>query len=143
MTVEDTLKLLGVAEGASFDEILHAKNVVLASCKDDQDVVAQARDVPFSATTKQFFDVVVLSKNMGSSFISLQHLAIALFTLDDPTTNILLQSSPIGHLLGSHVSPQIGGIASPPIGWSHNNCHFLLSTQRPWLSKNPAATQCA
>jgi ATP-dependent Clp protease ATP-binding subunit ClpC len=49
------------------------------------------RDVPFSATTKQFFDVVVLSKNMGSSFISLQHLAIALLTLDDPTTNILLQ----------------------------------------------------
>ncbi|ONM32132.1 hypothetical protein ZEAMMB73_Zm00001d040833 [Zea mays] len=43
MTVEDTLKLLGVAEGASFDEILRAKNVVLASCKDDQDAVAQAR----------------------------------------------------------------------------------------------------
>lgn len=41
MTVEDALKLLGVAEGASFDEILRAKNVVLASCKDDQDAVAQ------------------------------------------------------------------------------------------------------
>lgn len=41
MTVEDTLKLLGVAEGASFDEILRAKNAVLASCKDDQDAVAQ------------------------------------------------------------------------------------------------------
>uniref|UniRef100_A0A804RDB2 Protein CHAPERONE-LIKE PROTEIN OF POR1, chloroplastic n=1 Tax=Zea mays TaxID=4577 RepID=A0A804RDB2_MAIZE len=41
MTVEDALKLLGVAEGASFDEILRAKNAVLASCKDDQDAVAQ------------------------------------------------------------------------------------------------------
>ncbi|XP_062209800.1 protein CHAPERONE-LIKE PROTEIN OF POR1, chloroplastic-like [Phragmites australis] len=41
MTVEGALKLLGVAEGASFDEILRAKNAVLASCKDDQDAVAQ------------------------------------------------------------------------------------------------------
>ncbi|KAG2651297.1 chaperone protein ClpD1, chloroplastic-like [Panicum virgatum] len=50
-------------------------------------------DVPFSATAKQVFEVaVVLSKNMGSSFISPEHLAIALFTLDDPTTNNLLRS---------------------------------------------------
>ena len=49
-------------------------------------------DVPFSATAKQVFEVaVVLSKNMGSSFISPEHLAIALFTLDDPTTNNLLR----------------------------------------------------
>ncbi|KAF0893303.1 hypothetical protein E2562_023940 [Oryza meyeriana var. granulata] len=41
MTVESALKLLGVAEGASFDDILRAKNAVLASCKDDQDAVAQ------------------------------------------------------------------------------------------------------
>jgi hypothetical protein len=41
MTVESALKLLGVTEGASFDEILRAKNAVLASCKDDQDAVAQ------------------------------------------------------------------------------------------------------
>jgi len=41
MTVEGALKLLGVAEGASFEEILRAKNAVLASCKDDQDAVAQ------------------------------------------------------------------------------------------------------
>ncbi|XP_062216855.1 protein CHAPERONE-LIKE PROTEIN OF POR1, chloroplastic-like [Phragmites australis] len=41
MTVEGALKLLGVAEGASFEEILRAKNAVLATCKDDQDAVAQ------------------------------------------------------------------------------------------------------
>uniref|UniRef100_A0A0D9VPA3 Protein CHAPERONE-LIKE PROTEIN OF POR1, chloroplastic n=1 Tax=Leersia perrieri TaxID=77586 RepID=A0A0D9VPA3_9ORYZ len=41
MTVEGALKLLGVAEGASFDDIMRAKNAVLASCKDDQDAVAQ------------------------------------------------------------------------------------------------------
>ncbi|CAO2045981.1 unnamed protein product [Urochloa humidicola] len=50
-------------------------------------------DVPFSAASKQVFEVaVVLSKNMGSSFISPEHLAIALFTLDDPPTNNLLRS---------------------------------------------------
>jgi ATP-dependent Clp protease ATP-binding subunit ClpC len=49
-------------------------------------------DVPFSAASKQVFEVaVVLSKNMGCSFISPEHLAIAIFTLDDPTTNNLLR----------------------------------------------------
>jgi ATP-dependent Clp protease ATP-binding subunit ClpC len=38
------------------------------------------------------FEVAVeLSRNMGCSFISPEHLAIALFTLDDPTTNSLLR----------------------------------------------------
>lgn len=44
MTVEGALKLLGVVEGASFEEILRAKNAVLASCKDDQDAVAQVAE---------------------------------------------------------------------------------------------------
>ncbi|XP_058090867.1 protein CHAPERONE-LIKE PROTEIN OF POR1, chloroplastic-like [Magnolia sinica] len=41
MSVENAMKVLGVAEGASFDDILRAKNSILASCKDDQDAVAQ------------------------------------------------------------------------------------------------------
>lgn len=41
MSVETALKLLGVSEGASFDDILRAKNSVLASCKDDEDSIAQ------------------------------------------------------------------------------------------------------
>lgn len=41
MSVENALKLLGVTEGASFDDILRAKNSILASCKDDQEAVAQ------------------------------------------------------------------------------------------------------
>ncbi|MTV28704.1 hypothetical protein FTX61_25495, partial [Nitriliruptoraceae bacterium ZYF776] len=41
MSVETALKLLGVSDGASFDEILRAKNSVLASCKDDQESIAQ------------------------------------------------------------------------------------------------------
>lgn len=43
MSVENALKLLGVSEGASFDDILRAKNAVLASYKDDQEAVAQVR----------------------------------------------------------------------------------------------------
>ncbi|PKA59613.1 hypothetical protein AXF42_Ash018080 [Apostasia shenzhenica] len=41
MSVESALKLLGVREGASFDEIVRAKNAVVASCKDDQEAIAQ------------------------------------------------------------------------------------------------------
>ncbi|GAV77239.1 DUF3353 domain-containing protein [Cephalotus follicularis] len=41
MSVENALKLLGVSEGASFDDILRAKNSILASCKDDLEAIAQ------------------------------------------------------------------------------------------------------
>lgn len=41
MSVENALKVLGVAEGSSFDDILRAKNSILASCKDDQQTIAQ------------------------------------------------------------------------------------------------------
>ncbi|KAJ9189521.1 hypothetical protein P3X46_000803 [Hevea brasiliensis] len=41
MSVENALKLLGVSESASFDDILRAKKAILATCKDDQDAIAQ------------------------------------------------------------------------------------------------------
>lgn len=41
MSVENALKLLGVSEGASFDDILRAKNKILATCNDDPQTVAQ------------------------------------------------------------------------------------------------------
>lgn len=41
MSVENAMKLLGVSEGASFDDILRAKNSILATCKDDQQTIAQ------------------------------------------------------------------------------------------------------
>ena len=43
MSVENALKLLGVSEGASFDDILRAKKSVLASCKDDEEAISQVR----------------------------------------------------------------------------------------------------
>ncbi|XP_054786323.1 protein CHAPERONE-LIKE PROTEIN OF POR1, chloroplastic-like isoform X2 [Prosopis cineraria] len=41
MSVENALKLLGVSEGASFNDILRAKKSILATIKDDQEAVAQ------------------------------------------------------------------------------------------------------
>ncbi|XP_027367073.1 uncharacterized protein LOC113873229 [Abrus precatorius] len=41
MSMENALKLLGVSEGASFEDILRAKNSILANCKDDQEAIAQ------------------------------------------------------------------------------------------------------
>ncbi|KAL0334558.1 UNVERIFIED_CONTAM: hypothetical protein Sradi_4667700 [Sesamum radiatum] len=41
MSVENALKVLGVSEGASFDDILRAKNSIIASCKDDEQAIAQ------------------------------------------------------------------------------------------------------
>ncbi|XP_020581645.1 uncharacterized protein LOC110025481 [Phalaenopsis equestris] len=41
MSVENALKVLGVREGASFDEILRAKSAIVASCKDDEKTIAQ------------------------------------------------------------------------------------------------------
>lgn len=45
MSVENALKLLGVSDGASFEDILRAKNSILAACKDDQKAIAQVRDL--------------------------------------------------------------------------------------------------
>ncbi|EYU37976.1 hypothetical protein ABFS82_02G006100 [Erythranthe guttata] len=41
MTVENALKVLGVSEGASFDDILRAKNSIIASCKDDDRAISE------------------------------------------------------------------------------------------------------
>jgi len=49
MSVESALKLLGVSDGASFDEILRAKNSIVAICKDDQEAIAQVINM-FSIT---------------------------------------------------------------------------------------------
>lgn len=41
MSVENALKLLGVSDGDSFDDILRAKNAIVDACKDDQEAIAQ------------------------------------------------------------------------------------------------------
>lgn len=52
MSLENALKLLGVSEGASFDEILRAKNSILATCSDDK---AIAKVVYWSYFDCRFF----------------------------------------------------------------------------------------
>lgn len=41
MSVENALKLLGVSEGASFDDILRAKKSIISGCKGDEEIIAQ------------------------------------------------------------------------------------------------------
>ncbi|PSS25964.1 Protein CHAPERONE-LIKE PROTEIN OF like, partial [Actinidia chinensis var. chinensis] len=41
MSVENALKLLGVSEGASFEDILLAKNSIIAACKGDKEMISQ------------------------------------------------------------------------------------------------------
>lgn len=41
MSLENALKLLGVPEEASFEDILRAKNSLVASCEDDQQAISQ------------------------------------------------------------------------------------------------------
>ncbi|GJN27734.1 hypothetical protein PR202_gb15780 [Eleusine coracana subsp. coracana] len=52
-----------------------------------------ATDVPFAWGSKRVFEAAVeFSRNMGCNFISLEHIALGLFNLDDPTTNSILKS---------------------------------------------------
>ncbi|KAL3621400.1 hypothetical protein CASFOL_036312 [Castilleja foliolosa] len=41
MSVENALKVLGVSEGASFDDILRAKKSIISLCKDDQQAISE------------------------------------------------------------------------------------------------------
>lgn len=59
MSVEKALKLLGVSEGASFDDILRAKNSILAGCKDDQNAISQVSILLF---------ITILFELMASSY---------------------------------------------------------------------------
>lgn len=52
MSVETALKVLGVSEGASFDEILRAKKSILASRKDDPNAISQVS--LFSPSNRRF-----------------------------------------------------------------------------------------
>jgi hypothetical protein len=43
MSSDEAYKILGVSSGASFDQILAAKNSILAGCKGDQDKMMEVR----------------------------------------------------------------------------------------------------
>ncbi|XP_057501490.1 protein CHAPERONE-LIKE PROTEIN OF POR1, chloroplastic-like [Actinidia eriantha] len=66
MSVENAMKLLGVSEGASFDDILRAKNSILATCKDDLDTIAQV-DAAYDMLLMQNFSQRRAGKVVNSS----------------------------------------------------------------------------
>ena len=41
MSLENALKVLGISEGASFEDIVRAKNSILASSNDDKETIAK------------------------------------------------------------------------------------------------------
>lgn len=60
--MESALKLLGVSDGASFDEILRAKNSIVDACKDDQEAIAQVAISPhFPFNFKKVFDFMSIT----------------------------------------------------------------------------------
>ncbi|CAN6808585.1 unnamed protein product [Brassica oleracea] len=54
MSVEAALKVLGVSEGASFDEILRAKKSIIASRKDDPNAISQVTNSLFLSEVPKF-----------------------------------------------------------------------------------------
>ncbi|XP_068490292.1 protein CHAPERONE-LIKE PROTEIN OF POR1, chloroplastic isoform X2 [Phaseolus vulgaris] len=103
MSVENALKLLGVSEGASFDDILRAKNVILANCKDDQDAVAQSltqrRAGKVANSNVRYADVKrVKPPTVGSMPQWLKNSPVS---IESPSTSDLgLQAGVYGALMG-------------------------------------------
>ncbi|CAK9315296.1 unnamed protein product [Citrullus colocynthis] len=111
MSLENALKLLGVSEGASFDEILRAKNSILATCSDDKAIakVEAAYDILLMQSLNQrragkvennrirYADVKPInSPGMGSSSQWLQNIPISVET--PSTADLGLQAGVYGAL---------------------------------------------
>ena len=69
MSVETALKVLGVSEGASFDEILRAKKAIIASRKDDPNAISQVSEYSLSLQSshiwnfrQSLYDLILLSQ---------------------------------------------------------------------------------
>ncbi|CAK8574203.1 unnamed protein product [Lathyrus sativus] len=133
MSVENALKLLGVSEGASFDDILRAKNSIVASCKDDQEAISQveaAYDMLLmqSLTQRRAGKVVnssvryadvkpVQSQVVGSMPQWMQStMKKPPVSIDSPSTSDFgLQAGVYGALMGL---TYLSGSSSPPAGYA-------------------------
>ncbi|KAJ6825276.1 protein CHAPERONE-LIKE PROTEIN OF POR1, chloroplastic [Iris pallida] len=66
MSLESALKLLGVSRGASFDEVVRAKNRIIASCDGDQQAIAQV-EAAYDMLLMQSFTQRMAGKVVNSS----------------------------------------------------------------------------
>ncbi|KAK4788436.1 hypothetical protein SAY86_019755 [Trapa natans] len=122
MSVENALKLLGVPETASFDEILSAKNSIVAACKNDQEAIAQveaAYDMLLMRSLTQRRAGKVVSSNIRYADVKpvgqpqwLQSaVKSSLVSIDTPSTRDLgLQAGVYGSLM---VLTYVNGTSTP------------------------------
>ncbi|KAK9165062.1 hypothetical protein Scep_000253 [Stephania cephalantha] len=117
MSVENALKLLGVSEGASFDDILRAKNSILASCKDDEEAVAQveaAYDMLLMQSLTQRRAGKVENSNVRYADVKPTRLKNAPITIESPTGSDLgIQAGVYGALM---VLTYANGTSAPSPG---------------------------
>ncbi|KAJ6797662.1 protein CHAPERONE-LIKE PROTEIN OF POR1, chloroplastic [Iris pallida] len=66
MSLENALRLLGLSDGASFDEIVRAKNSIIASCDGDQQAIAQV-EAAYDMLLMQSFTRRMAGKVVSSS----------------------------------------------------------------------------
>ncbi|OIV91271.1 hypothetical protein TanjilG_30493 [Lupinus angustifolius] len=133
MSVENALKLLGVSDGASFDDILRAKNSILATCNDDHETITKveaAYDMILMQRLTQrragkvvnssvcYADVKrVKSPTMGPMPQWLQStVKNSLVSVESPSTSDLgLQAGVYGALMGL---TYINGISTPSAAYA-------------------------
>lgn len=137
MSVENALKLLGVSEGASFDDILRAKNAIVANCNDDQDAIAQveaAYDMLLMQSLTQrragkvvnssvrYADVKRVKSPAGGSMP--QWLKNSPVSIESPSTSDLgLQAGVYGALMGL---TYLNGASAPAAGYAGADVPGLL-----------------
>ncbi|KAF3787031.1 CHAPERONE-LIKE PROTEIN OF POR1 [Nymphaea thermarum] len=140
MSVESALKLLGVAEGASFDDILRAKNSIIASSKDDQKLKSQveaAYDMLLMESLTQrragkvvnsnirFADVRTVSRS-GPNTLPGWLKSIPLSVNVPPATSVRIQAGVYGALM---ISAYINGVSSPGVPYAGADVPgFILAT---------------
>ncbi|XP_020966629.1 protein CHAPERONE-LIKE PROTEIN OF POR1, chloroplastic isoform X2 [Arachis ipaensis] len=122
MSVESALKLLGVSEGASFEDILRAKNSIVASCKGDHETIKQSlsqrRAGKVVNSSVRYADVKrVKSPAVGSMPQWLQStMKNSPVSIVSPSTSDLgLQAGVYGALMGL---TYINGTSTPSAGYA-------------------------
>ncbi|KAL4291783.1 hypothetical protein GQ457_14G020400 [Hibiscus cannabinus] len=86
-----------LGSGLNFDEVREAVCSIWQNSNRDgsgkqEGSSVPTTDVPFSASTKRVFEAAVeYSRNMGYNFISPEHIAIGLFTVDDGSAEKVLK----------------------------------------------------
>ncbi|TYJ20501.1 hypothetical protein E1A91_A09G269500v1 [Gossypium mustelinum] len=135
-----------LGSGLNIDEAREAVRSIWQTSNHDSDSgkqegsIVSSTEVPFSASTKRVFEAAVeYSRSMGYNFISPEHIAIGLFTVDDGNADQVLKrlGANVNHLATAAVARLQGELAKdgrePPV----------LSKKMPEksLSRNASGTR--